>query len=400
MGFKSIINEYYARDISKKIRSSKELYKQQGKAIGGRPPYGYMPDPADKTHYVINPETAPIVKRIFAMAADGSGAYTIAKTLLTEGVWSPQNYRSGEYTGAEWNVAYIYKMLRNPAYIGSMSYNKQQKPSFKSKKIITCDESEWIVVPNCHEPIVDEKVFDLVRRKIPVKKRENTARKDNIFVGLLKCKDCGSNMSLAQHPSGRIYFMCHRYRYYGKQKCSLHYINYDMLYDLVLRRIRQNALIARQNKDCLDDYIKAQMAEQGADSRKAERKNLAKLTRRKEELDLVIQRLFEENVLGNMPAERFYEMSSRAEKERADVTAKIEALKAAEQDDAEQEANYRRFFDLMLQYADVDTLDAKMLYEAISYIEVHAPEGRKTKRTQTVEIHYRYVDKGLASPAV
>ena len=110
VAFKSVINEYYARDISKKIRSSKELYKQQGKAIGGRPPYGYMPDPADKTHYVINPETAPVVKRIFAMAADGDGAYIIAKTLLEEGVWSPQDYRSGEYTGAEWNVAYIYRM--------------------------------------------------------------------------------------------------------------------------------------------------------------------------------------------------------------------------------------------------------------------------------------------------
>jgi hypothetical protein len=148
----------------------------------------------------------------------------------------------------------------------------------------------------------------------------------------------------------------------------------------------------------LENFIKKSLAGRSTQSKKADRAVLAKLIRRKEELSQIIKRLFEENVLGKMPSERFYEMSTGYEAEAKDVSTQIEKLQASLSSEDEYETNYRHFCELMLQYVDVHTLDAKMLNMLVDRIDVHAPEGRGSKRTQEVDIYYRFIGKGLASP--
>lgn len=399
MGFRSIINEYYARDISKKIRSVKEVQSQLGKRLGGKAPYGYMIDPNDKHHLIINPEIAPIVRRIFQMSADGIGTPTIAKTLTLDGIPTPKEVWSGEYTGKEWTAPNLCTMLRNKVYIGHIVSNKLNKPSFKSNKAIRTDPSEWVDVPGMHEPIIEQKIFDLVQRRLPIKKRPNTSRNENIFVGMVKCADCGSNLGYARNTySGIVYLCCHNYRKVAKEKCSPHYIQYEQLKQLVLEAIRENAAIVKANEHRLEDFIRQSLAGHSDKSKKSDRAALTKLTRRKDELDQIIKRLFEENVLGNMPSERFYEMSSGYETEIKDVTSRINKLNAALSEETDNESNYRHFFEIMRNYIEVETLDTTMLYNLIDHIDVHAPVGRHPNRTQQVDIHYKFIDEGLSSP--
>ena len=399
MPFKSVINEYYARDISKKIRQVKAIQSQQGKHLGGTVPYGYCTDPQDKHRYIINSETSQIVKRMFEMAADGISVYTIAKTLTLEGIPTPMDVRKGQYTGREWQTGNICGMLRNKVYIGHMVTGKKPKPSFKSNKRIYTDPSVWVDVPGMHESIVSTELFDLVQRRIGVKKRRNKSGHDNIFVGLAKCFDCGSSMGLARNSGNRIiYLCCHRYRKHSKDKCSSHYIQYDELYQLVLEGIRENAAIARTNEHRINDYIRQSVAVSVSKSKKSDRASLAKLTGRKDELDQIIKRLFEEYVLGSISKDRFRELSAGYESEINNVTSRIDKLAVTLLEEADHEPNCHHFFDIIKKYTNVEVLDATMLYTLINRIEIHAPQGRRPNRTQEVAIRYRFVDEGLVSP--
>jgi len=408
MGFKSIINEFYARDISKKIRSVKTVHAQQGKRLGGVPAYGYMVDPLDKHKLVINPETAPIIRRMFQMSAEGMGIYKIAKTLTLEGIPTPKDSTSGIYTGAEWGTSIIAKMLKSRVYLGNMVSNKHIKPSFKSNKRVRTDESEWVEVTGVHEPIVEQDIFDLVQRRFGVKKRPSSSNPgfENIFVGLAKCFDCGSSLTISRHSgNGTVYLCCYKYRNFTKDKCTPHFIQYNRLYQLVLEGIQENAVIIKANttnsdtttlnQRLLENFIRQSLATRTNHSQKADKVVLAKLVKRKSELSQIIKRLFEENVLGNLPSERFYELSSGYEAESKDVSAKITKLETTLADEQNQESKYRHFCDIMLKYTDVTELDATMLYNLIESIDIHAPEGRGKQRTQQVDIHYRFVGEGF-----
>jgi len=385
--------------MSKKIRSIKAIQSQQGKHLGGTVPYGYCADPQNKHRYIINPETSQNVKRMFEMAADGISVYSIAKTLTLEGIPTPMAMRKGQHTGTEWQTGNICGMLRNKVYIGHMVTGKKPKPSFKSNKRIYADPSEWVDVPGTHEPIVSTELFDLVQRRIGVKKRRNKSGHDNIFVGLAKCFDCGSSMGLARNSNNRImYLCCHQYRRFSKDKCSSHYIQYDELYQLVLEGVRENAAIAKANEHRIDDYIRQSIAGYASKNKKADRASLAKLTGRKDELDQIIKRLFEEYVLGSISKDRFRDLSAGYESEIKDITTRIDRLTTTLSEEADHESNYRHFFDIMRKYVDVEALDATMLYTLINRIEIHAPQGRRPGRTQEVAIRYRFVDEGLVSP--
>jgi DNA invertase Pin-like site-specific DNA recombinase len=399
MGFRSVINEFYARDISKKIHSAKVVLQQQGKRTSGRPPIGYMVDPSDKHHYVINPETAPLVRRIFQMSADGLSPYLIAKELTLEKTPSPLDIQNGTYTGIEWKNTNVHKMLQNEVYIGSMVYNKMIKPSFKSKKQILTKPSEWIIVPNMHEPLINLDLWELVQKRLVVKKRRNFYALENIFVGIAKCYDCGSNLSLARNANKPLYFRCRKYANYSKEKkCSLHYTNYEHLYNLVLNAIRRNITIVESNQHRMEKFIRDAMTKTNSQNSKNENALLAKLTRRKEELDRIIERLFEESVLGDMPRERFYEMSAKYESERNELIPRIDKINATLAEKTDAELKYRRFFEMMMKYKGAESLSATMLNELIERIDVHENTGgERAKRQQQVDIHYRFIDEGLIS---
>ena len=397
MGFRSVINEFYARDISKKIKSVKKIQAQKGKRIGGYPPYGYMVDPEDKHKNIINPETAPIVERMFEMSADGMSVHAIAKTLTLEKIPSPLDSVNGTYTGIEWGISSLMRMLRNKEYLGCMVYNRQRKPSFKSQKRIVVDESEWIVIPDQHEPIIKQELFDLVQKRVGVKKPQNKWGFENVFVGMVKCFDCDSNLGLSKNShNGIFYLCCFKYRRYSKEgRCTMHYIKYDLLYDLVLAEIRENIAVVTANEHRIEEFINESLTKNKSKSKKATDTVFTKLNLRKDELDKMIERLFEGSALNSLSTERFHEMLAKYESERTEVVSQLDKIKDSATDELDEPTKIRNFFDIMKKYKGESDLTGTMVNELIEKIVVHESNGGKKNRTQQVDIHYRFIKEGL-----
>ena len=359
-----------------------------------------MPDPLDKRRYAIDPETSPLVKRIFEMAADGENAHAIAQTLTLEKVPSPHDTKNGTYTGIEWKQSGIYRMLKNKVYIGCMVYGRQIKPSFKSKKTILTHESEWVVIPDMHEPLIELETFELVQRRLGVKKRKTMHKAENIFIGIAKCYDCGANLTLAKNSqSGILAISCYKHRNFSKEnKCTMHYINYDFLSKLVLNAIRSNIAVVNSNQHRMEEFIREAMSKNKKTVVSTDESVLIKLTGRKAELDKIIEKLFEGIVLSDIPLERFKEMSAKYENERIDVVSRIAKIQTTLAQRTDVEANYQQFFEMMMKYKGEDSLSSTMLNELIDRIEVHEATGTRNQRQQQVDIHYRFIDEGLASP--
>jgi len=219
MGFKSIINEYYARDISKKIKSAKRTMSQRGLYVGAIAPYGYMKHPDDKHKLIPDPETAPIVQRMYRLMASGISSCEISTIFSHEEILIPTAYKCSKGIGAHrkfsetrpygWSITSIQNILRNPIYLGSVVWNKQAVKSFKTGKLVNRPKEEWLIVEGTHEPLIDRKTFDKVQKLMSIKNPANVTEFDNIFRGLLRCSDCGVNMAY-QNQQGRV-----PYRYEG-----------------------------------------------------------------------------------------------------------------------------------------------------------------------------------------
>jgi DNA invertase Pin-like site-specific DNA recombinase len=397
MGFRSVINEFYARDISKKIKSIKVMQAHQGKRTGGQPPLGYMPDPLDKNHYVIDPENAPLVLRMFNMAAEGASIHSIARTFTEEGILSPRDIQQGENTGVEWSVTSVGRMLKNKAYLGCMIYNTHYKPSFKSSKVIKVDEADWIVVPDRHEPLIKQELFDLVQKRIGVKKRKTAHNFENVFVGLVKCVDCGTNMSLAKDSkNGKYYLNCHMYRKFSKDKrCTMHFIHYEFLYKLVLKSIQRNVDVVTANEHRIEAFIREAVAKTKVKFQNSDESVFDRLTRRKEELDKIIGRLFESSAVQSLSSDAFHEMLAKYDKERTEVLTQLGELKTRLSEKTDESCDYRRFFELIKKYRGDEKLSATMINELIGKIVVHESNGGRKNREQQVDIYYRFAKNGL-----
>jgi FKBP-type peptidyl-prolyl cis-trans isomerase len=257
------------------------------------------------------------------------------------------------------------------------------------------DKSHWVETAGTHEPIVEVEIFEAVQRRIKVKKRKNALKIENIFVGVVKCSDCGSAMCITRSGNGGIYFACSKYRQHGKDKCTGQRIQYDSLSRLVLDEVRENASIAKANEHRIDDYIRESLSGNNDKNKKADTALLAKLKRRENEIDRIIKRLFEESVLGDMPRERFFILSAEYESEKGEVVSRIEQIKRKFEQESDVESNYKKFFELMKNYTDLTELSSTIITNVVNRLVVYESDGRGVNRTQRVEVHYRLVDEGL-----
>jgi len=403
MPFKSVINEYYARDISKKIRSAYKVQAQKGNFTGVVPPYGYMKNPENKYQLIPNPDTAPIIKRMFAMAASGMGTGTIATTLKKECIINPGAYcrlvlkinRPHTYTdNTHWNTTTVTSIIRNKVYLGHTVSQKQTSISFKNKSLINRPEEEHVVVLNTHEPLVDQDEFDIAQKVFKIRNRGNKFGFDNIFVGVLKCSDCGSGLAI-QYPSesnGRPFFSysCNRYRQHSKY-CTTHYIRYDDVYQIVLDGIQEKQRFVQAHSEELAQYAQ-QLADRGADIElKQMRSELEKASKRCAELDILIQKLFEQVALGAIPQGRFDKLSATYEDEQNTLKSKIADLQEKVSDRGSDLQNIMRFFDLVSKHDDVTELNAEILHKLIDSVVVYQAEGKRKDRTQKVVINFRFI---------
>lgn len=249
--FKAIMNDMYAKDISKKIKSSLKAKMKEGKWVGGRTPFGYDQDKDNKNHLVINIEQASVVKRIFDMCLEGLSFFKIAKQLTNEGVKTPAGYYNFEWKNnynlkyGEWHSKTIRDILTNRMYIGDMVQNRRSKVNYKVKKVIRNNPNDYIVVENTHEEIVDKETFYEVQKRIPKNKGRNEKKEIYLLDGLLYCGDCGHRISIQSRrkKDNRCYTICNYYRTYMKERrCTTHSNNYDELEQAIIKSLTEKCL--------------------------------------------------------------------------------------------------------------------------------------------------------------
>ena len=408
--FKNVINEMYARDTSKKIRSAFATKMRDGAYIAAFAPYGYQKDPADKNHLVVDARSGEVVKRIFRMAAEGALPIEIARSLNEQRVPSPAVYRCMTHDGLEvsayskrqeWTSATITKMLRNVVYLGHIAQGKTTKISFKSHLTVRNPRDEWIVVENTHEALVDQETFDLVRRRTMARTCEKKGRFYNLFSGIAKCADCGRNMSTTgtRKKGSPANLTCGGYKLYGAEECSNHFIDYNVLYEIVQASLREQLAISREERTAiLENAQKKQAASAGRQERS---KEISGIKKRLRELEGIIAKLYEDNAAGRLGDARMTKLLPKYEQEAETLEQRMAALQNenAAPEPSLQEAR-EKLDKLLRQITDVTELTPKLLFKLVDHIEIgqgYYERGEHGKvKHQTVKIFYRF----QAQPAI
>lgn len=403
MGFKSIINEYYARDISKKIRSTMRNMAEKGQYKAPHAPFGYMKDPNNKHRLIVNEETAQIVRKMFQMAAEGITPHKIRVYLTKEKVLTPRAYTAattGKYAmlptmqnyPTDWCLTTVLWILKNREYLGHTVSQKQTTRSFKNKSCVNRPKDEWIEVRDTHTALVDEQTFDKVQSYIKTKRGACAIREGNIFAGLLKCADCGNNLSYNNPGQRRTapFFSCNLYKRHTK-RCTSHYITLPSIEQIVLTDVRRKAAFAKAHEENLVEYAEHLINEESERSLQHTQSELEKYRGRYTELDIIIKRLFEQSALGTLAEQRFLILSREYEAEQEELRDKINNLQQSVVKRKSSSEKAVQFFDVIRKYTEIEELTASILHELIDHIVVHNAEGVGKSRTQKVEIFYRFI---------
>ncbi len=408
MGFLNLFNEFYSRDTSKKVKSVKKSCAEAGKFMGTYPAFGYKRDPADKHHLLIDEETAPIVRRIFSMRASGTGFHNIAVALNEEGVLPPgvlyyqrQGRSDSRRVNHLWAAETVRSIVRNEVYIGNMVQGKTGTLSYKSRKLVSKDKDEWIRVEGTHEAIISRQLWDTVLSvdQKRVRKRETSDGYKSIFSGLVYCADCGFRMknnverfTYKDGTPGRYSsFICGNYARSGKTACSVHTIYENVLHQLVLQDIREKAAYAEYDREHLMERI-IRMEERDSHSRLASWEQELKATAaRMQELERLIQNLYEDKCTGVVPQAVFQTLMQKYETERAQKAAALPELERKCQTQHETRQGAEQWADIIRRYTEVTELDESILFELVDKIEIGESQKRNGVRVCDVKVFYRYV---------
>lgn len=405
---KNVVNEMYARDVSKKTKAAKKAKARDGQFIGSKAPFGYKIDPNDRHHLIVDEPAAQVVKRIFRLASEGVGYNKMAKIFREEKVLTPiayfnlnnPDYFKSDYWRKEfdWHVTSIRAILNNEVYLGKLVYGKQRNKSMKSKEKVRNPKEDWIVVENCHEPIITQELWDTVHKILNAKHRPAKAGEVQMFAGLLYCSDCGHCLTYSQkqRKDGSYHgaYSCWMYKTHGKEYCASHYITFDTIYELVLIDIQRNLFQYRKNTDKFKSILSRKY--QSDSQKQAEQITLEYEQKQKrcEELDKIISRLYEDNVLGRIGDERYESMSQSYELEQVEIKKALPILKSKIDELKRQSDCADNFINVIKKNTIIDKLDAAILNELIDKIVVHHKEQAEDGRTfQQIEIYYRFVGK-------
>lgn len=405
---KNVVNEMYARDVSKKTKAAKKAKARDGQFIGSKAPFGYKIDPNDRHHLIVDEPAAQVVKRIFRLASEGVGYNKMAKIIREEKVLTPiayfnlnnPDYFKSDYWRKEfdWHVTSIRAILNNEVYLGKLVYGKQRNKSMKSKEKVRNPKEDWIVVENCHEPIITQELWDTVHKILNAKHRPAKAGEVQMFAGLLYCSDCGHCLTYSQkqRKDGSYHgaYSCWMYKTHGKEYCASHYITFDTIYELVLIDIQRNLFQYRKNTDKFKSILSRKY--QSDSQKQAEQITLEYEQKQKrcEELDKIISRLYEDNVLGRIGDERYESMSQSYELEQVEIKKALPILKSKIDELKRQSDCADNFINVIKKYTIIDKFDAAILNELIDKIVVHHKEQAEDGRTfQQIEIYYRFVGK-------
>ena len=400
---RNLFNEWYARDISKKRRISNKIKGNAGEPMG-QPPYGYVKDPNDPKHWIVDDEAAQVVRRVYSMTLEGFGTEQIATQLEKDGVLTPRAYwltkgikrpgKGKQQPPTKWNSSTITKILSLQEYCGDILNFKTYSKSYKNKKRIDNDRENWVVFQDVHEAIIERAVYEQVQQKRgKIRKRRTNNGEHNMFSGLLVCADCGSNLHFHFNQGNPEikYFNCSNYKGNRGTCTSTHYVRVDFLKEVVLGEIRRLTKFASLYED---EFVKAvighsQQAEQT--DRKLKEKELKTLLARDEELDGLFERIYEDNVSGKLSDDRFAKMSRRYEDEQKELSEKIKKLRSEIEKQSSRSMTTDMFIGLVRKYTRVRKLTPRMLNELVEKIEVFNTEKIDGVWEQRLRIHYNCV---------
>ena len=400
---RNLFNEWYARDISKKRRISNKIKGNAGEPMG-QPPYGYIKDPNDPKHWIVDDEAAQVVRRVYSMTLEGFGTEQIAAQLEKDDVLTPRAYwltkgikrpgKGKQQPPTKWNSFTITKILSLQEYCGDILNFKTYSKSYKNKKRIDNDRENWVVFQDVHEAIIERAVYEQVQQKRgKIRKRRTNNGEHNMFSGLLVCADCGSNLHFHFNQGNPEikYFNCSNYKGNRGTCTSTHYVRVDFLEEVVLGEIRRLMKFASLYED---EFVKAvighsKQAEQT--DRKLKEKELRTLLARDEELDGLFERIYEDNVSGKLSDDRFAKMSRRYEDEQKELSEKIKKLRSEIEKQSSRSMTTDMFIGLVRKYTRARKLTPRMLNELIEKIEVFNAEKIDGVWEQRLRIHYNCV---------
>ena len=404
--FKNILNEMYARDISKKIRSSHRLRGSMGEPLS-QPPYGYMKSPENKKKWIIDPEAATVVKSIFKMCLDGKGNETIARELQENEVLIPMAYwrskglnRGGKKTQTnpyKWCKTTIQKILSQQEYCGDIINFKTYSKSFKNKRRIENSKENWAVFKDVNEPIIDRETFEAVQKFISKTKRR-APKKENgersIFNGLIYCGDCHSKMRYHTSTSNKEihYFTCSDNKVDYRGRCpGRHYVRADALEEVVKLELRRLVEMLEIDESYFAQLLLRKNDEEREKDKRFLESELQKAIARSNTVSQLYEKLYEDNVIGKVSDEWFVELSHKYEKERMDLKAKIADTRYKIEELKNNNSEYEKFISAIRRFMQIDNLTSPLLRELIDHIDIFETEGTGKSRTQRIVIYYRFI---------
>ena len=406
--FRNIINEMYAKDTSRKIKSALHARKMQGKYMATTAPFGYQKDEKDHNHLVIDEVTAPIVELIFSIAEEGVGLHTICNRLRKAKVIKPSFYKKEmfeRYTDEEkmydWDTAYVSKILHDPVYAGNLTVAERPTKTMRSKKRQYIPYAEREVIYGTHEPIIEQSRWNTVQKILesrPPVIGESSSGYDNIFRGIIKCADCGSAM-LAKVEQKRkrnnvldkTFYCCTKYRKFGKEGCSSHTIEARTVHEVVLADIQKHAGQALADRKAMVTEIAERLNLQLSADKEQQKKELRQCKQRVSEIENLYAKLYEDLTRELITEKRFQMLSARFDSEQEELTAKIKELEKSAIADKEQLSSIEQFAEQISGYAGITELNFKIINQLIEKILVSEPVEVDGQKIQRLTIHYKFI---------
>ena len=400
--FRNIINEWYAKDTSKKIRAVKRSKGMAGEHIGSHPPYGYMKNPENKKEWLIDEEAAEVVREIFRLCVGGYGPTRIAHILTERKILCPTYYAlekggkprtalpADKYT---WNGPVVAKILDRMDYLGHTVNFKTHVKSYKVHKTIYNSPDQWKVFEGTHEAIIDKETFEIVQKIRAGKRRPTRMGEMPMFSGLLYCADCGRKLSFhrkADEPADKHHYLCENYRS-NTANCTMHYIRNVVVERIVLENLKE---VIQYVSNYEDEFVRMVM---DSDMRQRNRelaqkkKRLVEIQKRIGQLATIFQRIYDDIIIGNLSDERFMKMSKGYEDEQHTLQTEANEIQSELQQEEKKSVDVKRFLAIVKKYTNLTELTPEILREFIDKIIVHAPDKSSGRRLQEIEIIYNHI---------
>lgn len=404
----SLFNNWYSLQCSEKIKLSKHTKAKTGEKISWIAPYGYLKNPENPKEWVIDNYASQIVKRVFKEYLAGMSLMEIARRLRKDKILTPANYKKklgiSNYRIIEtdpyyWKNQMICQMLEKEEYTGATINLKTEKVSYKQRSCRLRPREDWLIFPNTHEAIVSQEDFEMARKMLGhkrVSQRHNWKDKpghENLFAGLVFCEN-GHKLSFCPQQKGDInldHYKCYHYRRAGDTCSGLHYLRKEVLEELVLRDLQQLISAIHFDEKQLLEKLKSRFDIQETKKQDSLRKQLSRFKKRSKELDTIIQKLYEKQLLDEISDERFRKLTDSYESEQVELNQQIVKLQEVLISQTESKENVDKFMQTIHRYTNLETLTTQLVNELIDKIIVHQPTGRGKNRQVTIELHYRFI---------